>query len=259
MDGLRVLIVDDEPLARLRLRQLLAQCRDPAVQVVGEASHASQALEWVSRDETDLVLLDIRMPGEDGLQLARRLKALANPVAIVFVTAHESHALEAFELQALDYLTKPVQLPRLQQALRRVQPRAGSQPAAPAAAGPAQGTSRLAAEAAALVINERQRTLRIPLAEIVMARARHKLVSLLTLTREHVIDESLADLEQRLGSGFIRVHRHTLVARHAARELVRRSGQTVEEGWYLRVMPGEHWVPVSRRLVTAVREALAER
>jgi two-component system, LytTR family, response regulator AlgR len=251
--AVRVLIVDDEPLARLRLRQLLAQCSDPGAQVEGEAGHARQAFELIGRTAIDLVLLDIRMPGEDGLQLAARLQALPRPPATVFVTAHDAHALQAFELQALDYLSKPVQLPRLQQVLRRV---AGDRSTAVAAAPPSADAAQ---DAPVLVISERQRTLRIPLAEIVMARASQKLVSLRTLTREHLLDESLAELEQRLGPGFIRVHRNALVARHAARELVRRAGQNAEDGWFLRVMPGEHWVPVSRRLVATVREALAAR
>lgn len=248
---LRVLIVDDEPLARLRLQQLLSQCTEPRVEVVGEAGHASQAIGWLERQTVDAVLLDIRMPGEDGLQLATRLRALPRPPAVVFVTAHAAHALQAFDLQALDYLTKPVHLARLQQALRRVA--AIRMPVPAGAVGDADASPQV------LVIQERQRMLRIPLDDIVMLQAGQKRVSLITLTREYLLDEPLADLEQRLGPRFLRVHRSTVVARHAARALVRRLGAGGEEAWYLQVMPGDHWVPVSRRLVGPVRDALAQR
>jgi two-component system, LytTR family, response regulator AlgR len=259
---LRVLIVDDEPLARLRLRQLVQACSDPPVQVVGEAGHARACVEFLAGEDVDAVLLDIRMPGDDGLALAAVLRQRPRPPAIVFVTAHEGHALQAFELEALDYLTKPVQRERLQQALRRVQGwRAGAaaQPSAPAVGAwtaPARTQPPVAA-ADVLVIHDRQRVLRIPLAEIVLARASQKRVTITTLTREHVIDESLAELEQRLGDGLLRVHRSTLVARHAVRELqLRAPGATPDEGWAVRLMPADLWVPVSRRLLPAVRQIL---
>ena len=119
---LRTLIVDDEHLARMRLRTLLAECPDPPVQVVAEAGDATTALQWVREhpDGCELVLLDIRMPGRDGMQLAAALQSLPQPPSVVFVTAHGNHALKAFDLDAVDYLTKPVLRERLQAALRRV-------------------------------------------------------------------------------------------------------------------------------------------
>jgi two-component system response regulator AlgR len=234
----------------LRLRQLLAQCPQPATLVVGEAAHARQAIESLAVQPCDAVLLDIRMPGQDGLQLAQALRQGPLPPAVVFVTAHESHAREAFDLEAVDYLTKPVQRERLEQALRRV-----------SAYREARGGAVIAANAAppaeVLVIQERQRTLRIPLAEIVMARAGDKLVTLSTLSRDHVLDESLAELHQRLGSGFLRVHRSVLVAAHAIRELQHRplSGAG-DDSWALRLAPRDQWVPVSRRSLATVRRAL---
>lgn len=254
--ALRVLIVDDEPLARLRLRQLLQACSDPPVQVIGEAGHARACIECLAGEDVDAVLLDIRMPGDDGLALAAVLRQRPQSPAIVFVTAHEGHALQAFELEALDYLTKPVQRERLQQALRRVQAWRSSQAVAQPQP-PAAGSTLPVAPAGVLVIHDRQRMLRIPLAEIVLARAGQKLVTLSTLTREHVIDESLAELSQRLGDGFVRVHRSTLVARHAMRELkLSAPGAAADEGWSLHLMPIDLWVPVSRRLLPAVRQAL---
>jgi two-component system response regulator AlgR len=110
--NLRVLIVDDEELARSRLRTLLGDCTAPAAIVAGEAANAVQAMEALGRGEFDLVLLDIHMPGVDGMVLARRLRELPNPPAIVFVTAHAEHAVQAFDLEAADYLTKPERLER---------------------------------------------------------------------------------------------------------------------------------------------------
>ena len=117
---LKVLIVDDEAHARSRLRTLLAECTEPRVDVVGEAANAVQAVEQIQRTNCDLLLLDVRMPGVDGVQLASRLREMGMPPAIVFVTAYAEHAVEAFELEAVDYLTKPVRRERLQQALSEV-------------------------------------------------------------------------------------------------------------------------------------------
>ena len=118
--ALKVLIVDDEALARSRLRTLLGECTEPRADVVGEASNAVQAMEQIQRMNCDLVMLDIHMPGVDGIALASTLRQMAAPPAIVFVTAHAEHAVHAFELEAIDYLTKPVRRERLQQALQKV-------------------------------------------------------------------------------------------------------------------------------------------
>src|SRR5689334_4730579 len=118
--ALRVLIVDDEELARLRLRGLVNDNPQPRAEVVGEAGNAAQALVCLAAERgCDVVLLDIQMPGRDGMQLAAELRAMAQPPAVVFVTAHAEHALRAFELDAIDYLTKPVKRDRLQAALQR--------------------------------------------------------------------------------------------------------------------------------------------
>ena len=118
--ALKVLIVDDEMLARSRLRTLLGDCREPLAEVVGEAGNAVQAMEQIQRTPCDLVLLDIHMPGVDGMALAANIRTMVAPPKVVFVTAHAEHAVQAFELEAVDYLTKPVRLERLQQALQKV-------------------------------------------------------------------------------------------------------------------------------------------
>jgi two-component system response regulator AlgR len=245
---LRTLVVDDEPLARLRLRSLLQACSDPEVQVLAELGDAQAVLDWLrTDDDCDLVLLDIRMPGRDGLQLAAALRSMPHPPAVVFVTAHANHALRAFDLDAVDYLTKPVQRERLRDALRRVVQRRWPIETQPA---PLEDEPML-------VVSDRGRVLRIPVAEVLVLKAELKYVTLRTAGHSHLLDDSLTDLERRLGPGFIRIHRNALVAARAVRELRRHPDAGVEEGWAVRVAPIDEWLPVSRRQLPAVREALA--
>jgi two-component system response regulator AlgR len=272
----KLLIVDDEPLARLRLRTLIDRLPAPQVYAVAEAGDVQQALACVAQAVPDVVLLDIRLPGataHEGLSLARRLQSLQPPPAVIFVTAHAEHALKAFELQALDYLTKPVRLERLQAALSRVRPPAS----ALSASTPAQAAASAAPVAGAepvLVIHERGRVLRFPLGELLYLRAEQKLVLLRTAQGSHYIDESLADMEtrlQQLGARFIRIHRNALVAVHAIRALELREmplepaseheadahpGASTET-WAVRVAPVDEWLAVSRRQAAAVRAALS--
>ena len=117
--SLRTLIVDDEALARSRLRTLLRECRSPATEVVAEAAQGAEAQQHLAATQLDLVLLDVHMPGIDGIEVARTLRRRGDAPAVVFVTAHATHAVTAFELDAVDYLTKPVRAERLQQALQK--------------------------------------------------------------------------------------------------------------------------------------------
>lgn len=256
---MRVLIVDDEPLARARLRALLADCRAPGSAApwsleLGEASDAVQAMAQLQHRPWDLVLLDIHMPGLDGLAFARHLRALpGGGPALVFVTAHAEHALQAFEVDAIDYLTKPVRLERLQQALDKV----GRRRAPAVAPGPA--------DADFLLIHDRGRTERVPLNDIVYLKAELKYVTVRTPQRSHVFDGSLHELEQAHGPRWLRVHRNALVARHRIRALERGQAPAspfddageASDGWVLRLDGVEEPVAVSRRQLAAVREALA--
>jgi two-component system response regulator AlgR len=252
--ALRVLVVDDEELARLRLRTLVAECGEPHCQVAGEAANAAQALVWLMTHECDLVLLDVQMPGRDGTQLAAELRLKTPAPAIVFVTAHAQHALKAFDLEAIDYLTKPVKRERLQMALRRVAQRlAGGQPVVPAPVAQEEGP--------VIVVTDRGRIIRVPVGDVLYLKAELKYVTLRTAEHTHVLDDSLADLEERLGDHFLRVHRNALVARRAVRALERRAlaGDPDEEGaegWAVCMAPVGEWLAVSRRQVAAVREAL---
>jgi two-component system response regulator AlgR len=249
------LIVDDEPLARLRLRTLLGDIAEPATVVVGEAGDAEAALLALAQNPADLVLLDIAMPGRDGLKLALALKALPLPPAVVFVTAHAEHALAAFEVEAADYLTKPVRSDRLRDALARVAARV-------AVRRQAQPVDALAPEPV-LVVSDRGRVLRLPVREVLYLKAEQKYVTLRTAQHTHVLDDALSDLELRLGPAFVRVHRNALVAASAIRALELRPGSAdgdaaVDgEGWAVRVAPLDEWLAVSRRQLPVVRAALS--
>ena len=258
MTRLKVLIVDDEDLARLRMRSLLADCTAPAAEVAGEAGSAAEALHWLASNPADLVLLDINMPGLDGLQLAERLRATAHPPKIVFVTAHATHALKAFELDAVAYLTTPVRRARLQEALVRVAQRLDRTVvvAPPAAAA-------VPAEQPVLVVSDRGRVQRVPVADILYLKAELKYVTLRTPAHAYVLDDSLSDLEHRLGDVMLRIHRNALVARTAVTKLERRApsdggGDGDGEGWAVQVGATQEWLAVSRRQLTQVRELLAE-
>ena len=256
MDRLRVLIVDDEPLARMRLRSLLADCVRPAAMVVDEAGSAAEALHALARQPVDAVLLDIHMPGMDGISLARKLREQQPAPAVVLVTAHTEHALQAFEVDAVDYLTKPVRRARLQEALGRIEHRLGR------ASMPPPAVVVPAVEAPTLVVSDRGRVLRIPVPEVVYLRAEMKYVTLCTTKHRYVLDDALTDLEQRLGDAVVRIHRSMVVAKSAVRALERRAmpGTETEEGgesWAVQVEPSGEWLAVSRRQLPQVREVLA--
>jgi two-component system response regulator AlgR len=244
---LQVLVVDDEVLARSRLRTLLAECTAPAARVGGEAGNATQAMELLRRQQFDAVLLDIRMPGADGLARAQALRTLAQPPVVIFVTAHAEHAVQAFELEAADYLTKPVRLERLQAALEKAE-----------RAAIARRGALLAPAQDVLVIQDRGRTERIPLTEVLYFKAELKYVTVRTAARSYILDASLSDLEEKYRSQFMRVHRNALVARQALRALEKHEDPEEGEVWAVRLNGVDELLAVSRRQLTAVREALSE-
>ena len=242
---LRVLVVDDETLARSRLRTLLGDCKMPAVRLDGEAANATQAIELLRRASFDVALLDIHMPGADGLTLAKTLREMPDAPLVVFVTAHAEHAVAAFELEAADYLTKPVRLERLQVALQKVERtivnRRGLEPDLPVEV---------------LVIQERGRLLRVPLAEVVYLKAELKYVTVRTAEKTHILDASLSELEEKYKSQFMRIHRNALIARRAVRALEKHVDPEEGEGWAVRLDGVDELLFVSRRQVAAVREAI---
>jgi two-component system, LytTR family, response regulator AlgR len=242
--GLKMLLVDDEPLARARMRTLLAECQAPLAEVAGEAANAAQAMEHLRRQAFDGVLLDIHMPGADGLALAQVLRSLPESPPIVFVTAYAEHAVSAFELEAVDYLTEPVRMERLQTALERIE-------------RSRKGRNGPEPEQEVLVIQDRGRTERVPVTEVLYFKAELKYITVRTAARSYILDGSLSDLEERHGPQFLRVHRNALVSRRAVRALEKHFDAEEGEGWAVRLNGIEESLSVSRRQLSAVREALA--
>ena len=243
---LRTLIVDDEALARSRLRTLLGDCSAPAATVVAEAADGEQALRRLDQGDLDLVLADIHMPGIDGIEMVRALRHMSHAPAVVFVTAHATHAVTAFELEAVDYLTKPVRAERLQQALQKAERYLKDQRAP------------LAEPQDVLLIQDRGRTERVPLSEILYLKSELKYLTVRTASRSHIFDGSLAELEERYPARFVRVHRNALVARAAIRTLEKYDDGEDAEGWALRLDGIPEPVMVSRRQLSTVREALKD-
>mgnify|MGYP000918179646 FL=1 len=257
---MNILIVDDEALARSRLRTLLGDCQDTVRTTVAEAANTGEALAQLTPTggrAFDLVLLDIHMPGQDGLCLAHAVQALPHPPAVVFVTAHADHAVSAFELDAVDYLTKPVRRERLLQALTKAQRshRQGA-PIGPTGAHNAHSANG-AADGETLVIQDRGRTERLPLAEVLYFKAEQKYVTVRTATRSYIMDGSLSELETKFAPRFLRIHRNALVARRAVRALEKHYDPDEGEGWAVRLQGLTELLMVSRRQVAAVREELA--
>jgi two-component system response regulator AlgR len=245
MSALRVLIVDDEALARSRLRTLLADCASPATEVVAEAAHGGEAMLELASEPVDVVLLDVHMPGIDGIELARALASMPEPPAMVFVTAHASHAVTAFELDAVDYLTKPVRIERLRQALQKAERYLKDR------RPPEDGVVN-----ESLLIQDRGHAERVPLAEVLYFKSELKYVTVRTATRSLILDGTLADLEERYPGRFLRIHRNALVARSAIRTLERFDDGEDLEGWQLRLAGIEEPLVVSRRQLSAVRDVL---
>jgi len=252
MSMLRVFIADDEAPARERLKELLQDiAAEVPTEVVGEARHGLEAIELVPGSAAQVLLLDIEMPGMRGLEVARHLAGLENGPAVVFVTAHDKHAVEAFELSALDYLLKPVRAQRLAAALKK------------AAAGSAPDGEKLAqADDEAreyLSVTERHRIVLVPVRDIVFLRAEQKYVTLRTKLRSHLIEESLIALEREFARRFVRIHRNCLVARDAIRGFERAAPSNDEPHWMVVLDGIEERLPVSRRQWPALRELVDER
>ena len=243
---LRIVIVDDEAPARNRLRDVLADCAERIpLQVAGEAGNGRDALALLAQIDADVVLLDIHMPGIDGLEVAKRLAQSKPHVTIVFTTAFDAHAIAAFELNARDYLLKPVRRDRLLAALQKVRGSATISELPPAA-----GRLYLSA-------NERGRVLLVPVAEVVSLRAEQKYVAARTLAYTYLLEESLTGLEQEFAGQFVRIHRSILVARNAIAGFVLKSGCGVDgdySGWVVLLKGLDDVLPVSRRQYSVIKQ-----
>jgi two-component system, LytTR family, response regulator AlgR len=236
---LKVLIVDDEPPARERLRGLLTEIGD--VDVIGEAANGAEALSCVHDLAPDVVLLDVRMPGMDGLEAARHLNVLEEPPAVIFTTAYDQYAVEAFEAHAVGYLLKPVRKEQLAAALTRAGRLTRAQLQTLAAAGTRR--SHLAAR--------RHDGLRlIPLEEVQYFLADQKYTTVRHLGGEDLIEDSLRLLESEFGASFVRIHRNALVGV----KYLERIERTAEGQYFVRLRGCEAPLQVSRRMAGELKE-----
>lgn len=245
---MKILVVDDEPLARQRLLRMLDGIEGAVP--VGEAGSGREALEKIAELAPDCVLLDVRMPGVDGLEVAR-----ATDVPIVFTTAHDAYAVEAFELSAVDYLLKPVRRERLERALDKLRRKDVPDPDRLDALVDRLLAGRQGATPLARISARRGDAVHFfDPAEIVRFTAASGYTSFRREDREFLLDESLNQLEERLAPhGFLRVHRAELVRLDAVRALHGEHGSTEVE-----LSDGQR-APVSRRLVTELRRRLGIR
>jgi len=245
----RVVIVDDEPLARDRLRRLLADF--PGYEVVGEAGDGETALDVIDDEEPDLVLLDIRMGGMDGLQVARSMQDMDVPPAVIFTTAYSEHALSAFDANAQAYLLKPIRAEKLREALLRVRkPNRANRPAAPAPGEEGRPKREF------VLATTRDGLVRIPADDIVYFLADQKYTTVYHLHGEVLIEESLKTLEADFAPWFLRIHRKALVATRYIAGLERE--KQGEQHHWLKLKHAQQPLPVSRRRLAEVRRFLTE-
>lgn len=238
---MKVLIVDDEAPARERIAQLVGDIG--GYQVVGGARNGDEALHQVQRHRPDVVLMDVRMPGMDGLCAAARLRDVDDAPAVIFVSAFGEHALEAFDVDAADYLVKPVRRARLEEALARAGRLSGVAPAG----GPEHGRDHV-------LCRRRGDMTLIPLERIHYFQADHKYVTVRHDEGEDLIEESLRQLEETFPGRLVRIHRNALVCRRSLGGMER----DLNGRHYVAIRGIDQRLEVSRRHVPAVRRLLRE-
>jgi two-component system response regulator AlgR len=246
---MKIIIVDDEPLARSRLLAMITEL--DAGDVIGEADNGADALRLVEQVEPEIVLLDIRMPGMDGIEVARHLAATLRPPAVIFTTAYDVHALAAIEANAVDYLLKPIRKPRLQAALERATSLTRAQLAGLETVEQEgeTGRPRTRTHISATLHGNLQL---LPLGEIRFFRAEHKYVTARHPDGQLIIEDTLSALEDEFSDRFLRVHRNALVAKAHVRGIERDSNGHQ----FVRLDGVGELVEVSRRLAPAIRRLL---
>ena len=241
--ALKVLIVDDEPPARERLRSLLAEIGD--VEVVGEAVTGEQGVRSAVELSPDVVLLDVRMPGMDGIEAARHLNVLTEPPAIIFATAYDEYAINAFDAQAVGYLLKPIRKEKLAAALLQASRLTRPQLQKLASSGSSERRAHIAAR-------HRDGLRLIPVEEVQFFLADQKYTTVRHLKGEDLIEDSLRTLEDELGAAFVRIHRNALVSVRFLERIERNA-----EGQYFVHLRGcDARLQVSRRMAGELRERL---
>lgn len=240
---MRILIVDDEAPARQRLRQLLEDLGGH--EIVGEAANGQDALAMCGQANPDVILLDIRMPGMDGMECARHFSSMENAPAVIFTTAYDQYAIEAFEARAVGYLLKPVRKERLESALAH----ARRLTSAEASSLHSQGGSR---PRRYISVGNRDEWQLIPVAEVLYFQADQKYVSLIHRQGTHLLGDSLKALEDEFSDDFVRIHRAILVSL-AHLEALEKDG---EGRFQVRIKGKSDFLPVSRRMVSDLRKRM---
>jgi two-component system response regulator AlgR len=245
--ALRVVITDDEAPARSRMRDLLEDCAGAfPIELAGEAASGRELLALLEKVEADVVLLDIRMPEMDGLEVAQHLLKLEEPPSVIFTTAYSDYALKAFELHAVDYLVKPIRLRRLHDALTR------ARSITPLRLDVLQQISPDARTH--LSIQERGKVLLIAVRDIRYLRAELKYVTIRTAEKEYLLEESLSRLEQEFAGQFVRIHRSCLVSKAHIAGFEKAAGEGGEAHWVVLMQGLDERLPVSRRQQHIVKE-----
>lgn len=238
---MRVLIVDDEKLARDRLRELLSDIGGHSV--VGEAMNGAEAVEKSAELNPDVLLMDIRMPGMDGLEAALHLLGMEQPPSVIFTTAYDQHALDAFEVNAVDYLLKPIRKDRLANALTKAHKLTAKQ---------LHEIHQARKETPArthISVHMRGNIRLVPVPDIVYFLADSKYVVVRTPSEEHLIEDSLVNLETEFGEHFLRIHRNALIAT----SYIKGIEKSPAGSWQVCLKDTDKKLDVSRRHTASVR------
>ncbi|MFZ6817355.1 LytR/AlgR family response regulator transcription factor [Undibacterium sp. Ji22W] len=263
MTNLRILIVDDEAPARTRMKTLIEDIQDSCpCELIGAVADGQAALDVLVAQSVDILLLDVQMPGMTGIELAQHIAdaGLPSQPAIIFVTAYDEYALQAFEVHALDYLLKPVRAARLQDALQRVQSLRQQQSVQAQQEKLRDSLKTIPKVRQNFSVLEKNRVLLIPVRDVLFLKAEQKYVTIQTRTRSYLTEESLVSIESELGEIFVRAHRNALVARDAivgversslaiesALEMDKTDGDKTVDAWQVIIRDVAERLPISRR------------
>lgn len=239
---MKILVVDDETFSRDRMSRMLDA--DGTHEVVGEAGNGFQAITLCEELQPDVVLLDIRMPGMDGLETARHFLTLNDPPAVIFCTAFEEHAIQAFDLQAVGYLLKPIRKDKLIAALDKLNKLNRAQLAAISTVGAVQRSHISARTHRGIEL--------VPLNEVRYFQADRKYVTVGHVSGEVIIDDTLRELEEEFAERFVRVHRSTLVSKHHIQALIKEPDGQIG----VRMQGLNDIISISRRHLPGVRKTI---
>lgn len=244
---LKVLIADDEAPARNRIKDLLSEI--DCATVVGEAKNGKEAIELASNTQADLLLLDIRMPLMDGLEAAEHAQKLEPKPHVIFTTAYDAYAIQAFDLSAIDYLLKPIRLARLEAAIEKVLALQPQQPAIADAIKPLKKTR------SHISIHERGRVVLVPIEDVIYCRAELKYITVRTSEKEYLLEDSLTNLESEFAEVFERLHRSCIVAKAYIAGYEKRPDEKGELQWHAILKGVSDTVAVSRRQQHLIRKS----